>query len=792
MTSLPQNLTPIQDTTPFINLGYHTVPLLGKHIKRNELGKKYGYSFTSNWQETHSKTLNEFPSPIGGLLTSQLVAIDCDCETSYRLFRQLDPDYQAYFDSIGKLDSDGNLINCGTILYQHSPDLPPSKKLKGELDIDWFNSTGMVFLPTASNETKTPWQTDDNGKLFNHKGEPVTFSPMPPLVKQVLELALHTPKDIVEVHRYSSSKGYLALQAEQFHLKHGEYEPAVTRILTPKEAKQSKLFKQQGHLHPQEATNIMGRHDYLFKIFCTLAGDNTVDRTMALDIIMYINSLLSPPRSAQQMHSEIIDGIISGRQKNQAGDSYWVYDEHWEENRSFTAVSKTNADLLHIFYDPFKKEYFIYNTMTDKIDTFGKKQPLMEHISAISIGAFNQKEEISNMVNLETVSDPAEDYGYLNDDSQFNLFKSSEALNILRNPETYKDSYTEPKEFIAFINSFIPEKTNRLYFLGLVRRKLTTFKYSPVVPNLIGVQGSGKGLLTDILKRFIGKQYVKGDVGGEQFMEKYNDWILDKWFIVVNEISNTVNKAGDKSKAQGILKNYTGSKTVGIRSMNTDYFEAPMNAMWIVTANANALAGEDEDRRNYIISTPNKFDDLDLVLKAGDPDIIYQAILNQINDIAYYLATEVRDCTPAQYIRAPQSASAHKIIFDGLPVAKKMAFALQKQEYQMLYDYLESMGATQLFNGVERTKRQSTHVYLNDIVDSYRVITNDTYDIEKSEDIVRSSFKEYKFTKLEKFGNSTAEDSHGNRPQGYKPEDIELFIVPIEEAEDIDLEEVRI
>ena len=37
---------PIQDTSPFIELDLHTVPLLGQKIQRNPTGKKYGYSFT--------------------------------------------------------------------------------------------------------------------------------------------------------------------------------------------------------------------------------------------------------------------------------------------------------------------------------------------------------------------------------------------------------------------------------------------------------------------------------------------------------------------------------------------------------------------------------------------------------------------------------------------------------------------------------------------------------------------------------------------------------------------------
>ncbi len=737
---------PIQDTSPFIELDLHTVPLLGQKIQRNPAGKKFGYSFTSNWQEIHSKTLNELPSPIGGLLTGKggLVAIDCDCEASYRLFRSLDPTYQAYFDSIGKLDSNGKEIECGTILYQHEPDLPASKKLKGDLDLDYFNGTGMVFLPTEANETKAYWQEDEQHQLYNHEGKKVEFKPMPAVVKQVLELAFHkdTPKEktVAETHRAVASKGYLAIQIENFHLKHGEYEPAVTRILTPREYRDKK-FKQQGHLHPQD---VGVRHDYLFKIMCTLAGDNTVDRTMALDVIMWFNSMLEPPRSAKQMHSEIIDGIISGRQKNQAGDPYWQYDEHWEQNRSFTAVSKIDGDLLHIFYDPFKKDYFVFNTITEYIDNFKKKGELMEHISATSIGAFNQKEAISDMANLETVAQPTEDFGYLNNDTQFNLFKPTEALKILSNPHIHETDYKEPTEFIAYIEHFIPDEQQRNYFLSLLRTKLTTFGYSPVVPYIIGVPGSGKGLLMTVLSNIIGANYVSVDVPAHDFLSKFNKTILEhKYFVNLNELADTLTNKSEKLQAQGLLKLYSGSERFQCQGKGSNTYTADMTAMFILTANHNPLPIEDNDRRVYYIGTPNTFISSPQCQASKSVSSIINTIRGQTLDIAYWLATEVENLEDNDYTTAPHHRGRNKIIFDSLTIVEKMSWALQKGEFGLLVDYLPD--ADPIFE-----HRQEGRIYLSALVDVYQ----DVGHLDNPEVAIKAVMKRQGFNQRTGTGNA--------------------------------------
>ena len=700
-------MTPITTIQPFIDLDLLTVPLNGKDITRDSKGKKKGYSFPSNWQKQFSEEANELSTPIGGLLTGGkgLVAIDCDDTATYHLFKTMDKGYNAFMDSIGKLDKDGNPIECGTILYKATDIAPPSFRGTKGNDIDYFNGTGMVFLPTVKNTTKTTWLEDEEGNLYNHLEQPIEFKEIPQEVIGLLELikAQPTPSKTLDTTTVAKKgRGFLAKVLEPLDLAKGVYYPTITKILTPKEYR-GNLYKSQGHLHPND---IQGSgHMYLFKIACAVASDNTVDKDLFIDLMDYINELWDEPMSSKDLNKSIVAPIVSGRQTNSNGEPYWQYDENWDNGVGFTVIEKRDHALLEVFYDPQKMSYYIYDVGAEHIINMQKRSDLINHLRGIS-GTIDQKSMDASMDNIHTFSLPNNDYGYFNDDRDFNLFKASEALKILNEPTQWTDNYKIPTEFIAFIEHFIPSEQQRNYFLKLIRTKLTTFGYSPVVPYIIGVQGSGKNTIMTVLQNILGKQYVLTDVGGEQFLEKYNSWLMDKYFIQLNELGDTVTTSGDKRKAQGILKNYTGSQDFECRRMHTDPFTYEQKAMFIMTANLSPLTVEDTDRRLYYISTPNTFDHSPQCL-ASDPVTVYKTIMAQTNDIAYWLATEFTNLQKQDYSRAPEAEGKQEMIFGSLNSSTKIAWALVNAEFDLLMEWLVDprtiFNATVTNNKVELT-----------------------------------------------------------------------------------------
>lgn len=777
-------MTKLTDIQPFINLDWHTVPINGKHIIRNAEGKKQGYSFPSKWQKQYSEFLNTDPKRLGGLLTGNIgkhpiVAIDCDDTQTYTLFRDLDPTNTAVFESIGKLNEDGEPIKSCTILYKYDSSLPSSKRLKGDMDLDWLNGNTMVFLPTEANTTKETWWIDKEGRLCNHNGNPVIINPMPPVVAQVLGIVLikTIEKSIAETSTHTRSKGFLGKILPNYNFKdliaNKEYIPELSKLLTPKEYRNA-LYEKQGHIHPND---VGVRHDYLFKIMCTLAGDNTVEKDLAREVIMWINSLLIPSRSKKQMEIEIIGGIISGRQVNPEGQPYWEYDENWESLRSWTAITKDDSDLVDVFYDQFRKDYFVFNTHTDHLMQFTRKGELIEHIQATTIGEFNQKEVISDMNNVETLIEPTEDFGYIDDDKQFNLFKPTEALRVLADPSRYEHDYKEPIEFINYMEHFIPDEQQRIYLLQLLRTKLTTFKYSPVVPYIIGIPGSGKGILMTILSSFIGEQYVAKEVSGGLFISPFNKgWLENKYIVNLNELAEGLQNKSERIKGIGDLKLYTGSEVFQCHAKGRDPYQAPQRAMFIMTANSNPLAVEDNDRRVYYISTPNTFDSSPQCKASKSSRDIYYAITTQIEDIAYWLATEFENLNDNQYTTAPHHTGRNNIIFSSLPIAEKIVWALAKKEFKLLEDYLYEPSV--IFENAYEDK-----VYLDNIVEAYNQVGN-MEDIEK---VIRGLMKRHEL-KQHHSNNRVywVIDGMANHGDYIKK-------LPYDEtAEDINLKEIRV
>ncbi len=109
----------IENTAPFIELGWHTISL-GGELKRLPNGHKTIPIFGKDWLAHAIQDMEYKPSPLGGAITgkeSGIIAIDCDNTLTYNMFKALDPDYKFHFISKGKKNKDEQLQYCGTIIY---------------------------------------------------------------------------------------------------------------------------------------------------------------------------------------------------------------------------------------------------------------------------------------------------------------------------------------------------------------------------------------------------------------------------------------------------------------------------------------------------------------------------------------------------------------------------------------------------------------------------------------------------------------------------------------------------
>src|SRR5690606_2635356 len=215
-----------------------------------------------------------------------------------------------------------------------------------------------------------------------------------------------------------------------------------------------------------------------------------------------------------------------------------------------------------------------------------------------------------------------------------------------------------------------------------IKRKLTYFEYSPVILFMMGVHGSGKDTLVKIIEQIIG--YVARPTTKE-FLEVYNGYMLDTYFVQLDEYGNQLTRTQDRDEALGKLKAFTGKSKVTIRKMRTDGFEYNHNVTFVMTQNKNPLMLEDTDRRICFISTPNILAEAEWV---KDVTVVYDNIMAELKDVCYYLATEVPVLPKKEYMTAPATPEKHKLIADSMYAASKLVYAFK---HKML-DYLRGLG----------------------------------------------------------------------------------------------------
>lgn len=673
----------INSLDPFIEYGYYTIPLNSQTIERDKDGKKV-FKSAKGWQK-YMTEYNELATTVGGIVTgpindpdhahAEVIAIDCDEIVGYNIVSRLDPDCPAIIRSVGKMeeytDEEGNkqkrLMDPqpATFLYKRT-EADPATLNKGPLGIEIFNggSARMVFLPTEGNKTKEPWT------------ELPDLTEMPEVLRQFL----HTLKPPVKEEKQSTTT--LVAQSRNIGMRlaplmerlvngRGTYIPVVFKVITPI-AYRNDEYKRQGHLHPN---NVNDRSDYLFKISTMLGTDISINEELYLDSMTTINNMMDNPLPAARLKSEITTPMVSGSATYQ-DKQLWQYDPHWE-SQALMGMSK-KGELLEYFYDDILREVFEVNHTANIISTHSLPK-IKQHLNVTLTEPFGKGVFDANIQNYTTVLEPHKEFGLEPGTHNYNVFKATQPLLVLNNPALHAEDYIKPKAFIEYMESLVPDEIDRTYLLRFIRTKLTTFKYSPVILYLVGKGGSGKGLFTNLLQKFIGSDYISKDLGGSQLMESsgFNAWMVNKYFVHFDELHKELGKF-ESAAATEKLKRYSGSETFSVRLMNQNSGTGKMLATIILTQNGSNLYIEPDDRRFLYIDTPNALGE------QRGAQVVY-AMDNNMDDIAYYLATEYTNLPSNEYMRAPANEAKQAIMISNIPVATRLVYYIKTQRYEDLF-----------------------------------------------------------------------------------------------------------
>lgn len=698
---------------PFIDLGFHTVPLTGE-LKRNKDGSKTIPTFSKNWRERFQETFNEKASKLGGTLTgsiSGIVAIDCDSNSTYNLFRSLDKDNKFHFISKGKPKGGG------TIIYSYpEKEIIPSFSLQNEvINLDFYADNGFVYLPTDANETKEQWEANTFEDLPELMGMPHEVFTLLKTFHQQYELKTTRPKTNDPALKTVQMANFLA-PAIELMLDKQQFMPTLFRIITPKDFRELPQYVKHGYLHPKNVPEGRGS-EYLSKISAILGADNSVDKTLYEKTIKFINELWDNPLPSNRLMSTIIKPMVNGGATIN-GEPIWSYDLKWKD-RGFSFINKI-GEAVEVFFDDVRAQYYLINFTRESMTVYYKEPDIFNYIQTVGLGLPAPKNFRTMMPLIRTVNDPSKSFGFFSLDEytrSFNTFNQTPELAILSNPEPYKELYKEPTTIISFIESLVPHKHSRNYLLKFMRKKLTTFSYSPVILYFLGKHGTGKDTFVNIISYILGESYIARPTTKE-FLEHFNGWLVDTYFVQLDEYGNQLTRYADKQEALGKIKSYSGKQSVQIRQMRTDGFSYKHTATFIMTANSNPLLLEDGDRRAHIMDTPNPMTTLEWVTDVGGLKVVQDKIKDEIKDFCYYLATEIEDMSYDEYVTPPLSKAKQTIIANSLPAGSRLAYYLKHNMFQELENLMQEYEVPKLLQYASEQR-----VYEDDLFELYLGMT---------------------------------------------------------------------
>lgn len=676
---------------PFIDLGFYTVPLKGK-LERLDNGDKTTPRFEKGWKAKYQTEFNEQATEIGGTITGSLsgiIAIDCDDQETYDLFCGLDGENTFRFISKGKPKGGGTVI----YKYPTDEDIPSFSIQSSILHLDFYSDNGFVYLPTRANKTKVAWDQQQFTDLPPLRELPATVFTLLRNLHAQYTLSKAPKEEKLKV--VTTRANYLAPQLELLK-EQKKFLPSLFRVITPKAFRDLPQYVKHGYLHPAEVPEGRGS-EYISKVSAILGADPSVNSELYQHVIEVINNLWQYPIAKARLEQTITAPMLNGNSSIN-GEAIWTYDEHWKE-RGLSFTTKL-GDAVEVFFDDIRASYYLINYTNDMIKIFYKDSDLFGYIEPLSVALPSRKDLKIMVPVVRTKIKPTLPFGFYSKDEyhrEFNMFKQTPAMNILLNPKEYKDLYKRPQHILDYFDILIPDMYIRNYVLKFMKRKLTLLTYSPVILYFLGTHGSGKDTFVNLIAQIIGQNSIARPTTKE-FLEMYNGWMVDKYFIQLDEYGNQLSKFSDKQEALGKIKAYTGKPEVQIRQMRTDGFQYFHSVTYIMTANTNPLMIEDEDRRVCLIPTPNVLKHAEQVAKAGGMSKFLAAMEKEINDFCYYLATEVDMMSADEYVSPPETDTKRVLIASTMPAAQRLGYYMKHSMFEQLEELVIEAELQQILN----------------------------------------------------------------------------------------------
>jgi len=517
-----------------------------------------------------------------------LIVIDCDDLVSTEAITSLNTDHTSYIVISDK--GEKHFYYKPTEYYRNSR-LYRKSKIKAGAKIDVLHGSGCyVFASCALNNTKEDLQGSIN-TLTNIPESIVDY-----LVSQLKDTTTKASGD------YSPVTSYLAPLIEQslaLYARTKDYRDIqnLMMLITPNAFKDDV----QPDYHPdriQAGTGI----EYLKGMRAKLGRDPSISLDLAIEVITLVSQQLwSGPLSNQQLENITSDLAI---RKHDNGTPVFIYDP-----------ASTDKPLISMNGYPYMPIYrtlddeFIIAKVNGQVETIKGISNFKKVVVSRNFSLLFDKSEIKVATQIPRVTEhmesvkvqhiPYEKPGVFDDSGTliYNTYVPTKYLSIIRGDylqdERYKEGTTPTIDMLLdnLTADHAPGFSMANKLEQFIAHKLKTLEYSPIVFQLMGNRGTGKGTFMALLNIVTGLVVrTKLNASNSQF----NSDLAGKLFL--NEDEGFVT-----SQLVNTLKEYSGNKEVRIEAKGKDAMMIRNIGTYIFSSNQPQLLAETIDDRRFVV-----------------------------------------------------------------------------------------------------------------------------------------------------------------------------------------------
>ena len=545
-------------------------------------------SLPKDWPTYHSKSNDILPS-YAIRPDNNLVVIDCDSQEATEAIDNIlvpsAPGTQAHYIAISDKE-EKHFYFEPTDYYRNSLIYKKTRKALGKIDV--LHGNALIFTPCALNTTKEV-----------QSGALTELTPIPNNIVDYLVSLLKESATSSADCDYSPILSYLAPTIEQSLALYGRSQDYrdlqnMMALITPSRFKHAL----KPDFHPDRVPDGEGI-DYLQAITSKIGADPSISLALHAELLTLITQRLwTSPLPAGDLKSHI-DSITSQKYST-SGKKIFVYNKHATAH-PLVAINKNpympiyrTLDDNYIIAKPSGGVELIRGIQNFKRAMLSKNYSLMIDSAEVKNGNYISKAT----ENLDTATIKTLAYqpsgAYQEDGSlYYNTYTPTKFLGIIRGEYLQERTHTigSIPTIDAVLKNITCDHPQQLINLEqFLAHKLKTLDYSPIVFQIMGNRGVGKGLFmmlldiitdsTTAMKIGTSNAQFNADTAGRMFVNEDEG-------IVTAQVINT-------------LKELSGGVRTRIEAKGVDAYMARNIATYVCTTNKPIPLAEVIDDRRFV------------------------------------------------------------------------------------------------------------------------------------------------------------------------------------------------